>query len=393
MRFCLVTTFYPPYNFGGDGVYVRGLARELVKRGHEVEVVHCADAYRLKRREPETPPDDPGIRLHRLKNRYGMLSPLLTQQTGKPVLKKNELSAVLDQGFDVIHFHNITLVGGPGVLEMGQADLRLYTPHDYWPLCTAHVFWKHRKRPCDGPQCWRCALRSGIPPQLWRGTGLMQRGFESVHRILAPSRHCARRYELAALGPVVNVLPLFADMQPTAAVNSDPGDYFLYAGRLERLKGVDYLLEVFRELDAPLWLAGEGPLTRAASRQDGVRVLGHVGREELAALMSNARAVVAPSRVPETFGLSVVEGFACGTPAIVSDRGGLPELAQANEAGFVCRDAEEFRTAVRRLQDDSALRDTLGQRARQSFEQDFTADLHLRRYLELIADALGQRAA
>ena len=47
MRFCMVTTFYPPYHFGGDGTYVRALSEALVKRGHEVTVVHCEDAYRL----------------------------------------------------------------------------------------------------------------------------------------------------------------------------------------------------------------------------------------------------------------------------------------------------------------------------------------------------------
>lgn len=47
LRFCMITTFYPPYNFGGDGIFVQQLSQELARRGHHVEVVHCADAYRL----------------------------------------------------------------------------------------------------------------------------------------------------------------------------------------------------------------------------------------------------------------------------------------------------------------------------------------------------------
>jgi len=46
VRFCMVTTFYPPFHYGGDATFVRGLSRALVARGHEVEVVHCEDAYR-----------------------------------------------------------------------------------------------------------------------------------------------------------------------------------------------------------------------------------------------------------------------------------------------------------------------------------------------------------
>ena len=46
-KLCMVTTFYPPYNFGGDGIFVYRLANELAERGHQVEVVHSVDAYRM----------------------------------------------------------------------------------------------------------------------------------------------------------------------------------------------------------------------------------------------------------------------------------------------------------------------------------------------------------
>ncbi len=45
LRICMVTTFYPPYNFGGDGIVVERLAAELADRGHHVEVIHCVDAF------------------------------------------------------------------------------------------------------------------------------------------------------------------------------------------------------------------------------------------------------------------------------------------------------------------------------------------------------------
>ena len=48
MRFCMVTTFYPPYHFGGDATFVQARARALVSEGHHVEVVHCEDACRLR---------------------------------------------------------------------------------------------------------------------------------------------------------------------------------------------------------------------------------------------------------------------------------------------------------------------------------------------------------
>ena len=44
----MASTFYPPYHLGGDAVHVRYLAEELVRRGHEVHVVHSLDAFALK---------------------------------------------------------------------------------------------------------------------------------------------------------------------------------------------------------------------------------------------------------------------------------------------------------------------------------------------------------
>ena len=63
-RFCLVTTFYPPYHFGGDGMCVYRLAAALGRRGHEVDVIHSEDAYHLAHPgQPEVPFEDPpGVR-------------------------------------------------------------------------------------------------------------------------------------------------------------------------------------------------------------------------------------------------------------------------------------------------------------------------------------------
>jgi hypothetical protein len=45
LRFCSLTTFYPPFNFGGDGIDVQRTARALAARGHHVTVIHDVDAY------------------------------------------------------------------------------------------------------------------------------------------------------------------------------------------------------------------------------------------------------------------------------------------------------------------------------------------------------------
>ena len=46
-KFLHLTTFYPPYSFGGDAVFLDRLCHALGDAGHHVDVVHCADSYRL----------------------------------------------------------------------------------------------------------------------------------------------------------------------------------------------------------------------------------------------------------------------------------------------------------------------------------------------------------
>ena len=76
LRFCMITTFYPPYNFGGDGIFVQRLANELAQLGHKVDVIHCIDAYRLLsgRNPAKTAQDHPNVTVHGLKSRFGFLN-------------------------------------------------------------------------------------------------------------------------------------------------------------------------------------------------------------------------------------------------------------------------------------------------------------------------------
>src|SRR5947207_8542592 len=155
MRFCMVTTFYPPYSFGGDGVYVQQLSNELAKRGHQVEVVHCRDAYNLLagRTSSTTDHDHPNVTVHSLKSPWGFLSPLATHQSGRPMLKASMIKEILERPFDVIHYHNISLVGGPKILHYGQA-VKLYTLHEYWLICPTHMLFKFNHEACTHKECY-----------------------------------------------------------------------------------------------------------------------------------------------------------------------------------------------------------------------------------------------
>ena len=65
----MITTFYPPYNFGGDGILVKQLSNELARRGHRVDIIHCIDTYRLGASLPSAGyQDHPNVTVHGLKS-------------------------------------------------------------------------------------------------------------------------------------------------------------------------------------------------------------------------------------------------------------------------------------------------------------------------------------
>jgi glycosyltransferase involved in cell wall biosynthesis len=389
----MVSTFYPPYHFGGDATYVRALSRALVARGHHVEVVHCRDAFDALQRTPqqgEAHAED-GVVVHGLRSGLGLLSPLLTQQTGRPMLKQRALRRILSRDFDVVHFHNISLIGGPAVLGLSDAPVTLYSLHEHWLLCPTHVFWKNKAYACDRPQCLRCALRSGIPPQIWRYSSLIERSLEHVDSMLAPSEFTASRHREAGFGSKIHVLPLFSGLDPGRPESYRPprDPKFVYAGRVTGLKGILPMLRVFARLpDMQLQVVGDGDLLSGARRDFGdypnIEFTGPIPQHELAAVFRDATALILPSLAPESFGLTVVEAFACATPAIVRDAGGSRELVDSTGAGFVYRRDEELAEAVQRLGKDAPLRARLGNLAREGFERFYSAERHVDCYLEHI---------
>jgi len=394
MRFCMVTTFYPPYHYGGDATFVRGLSCALVERGHEVEVVHCEDAYRAVGGSPRVPSGaEDGVIVHRLRTPFGRLSPLITQQTGSPGPKAGRLRAVLGRDFDVVNFHNISLVGGPEVLTMSAARVTLYTLHEHWLICPTHVLWKNRVRSCDKPECIRCCLRSGIPPQLWRYTRLLERSLAKADLLLSPSHYTADRHRDAGVTRPIRVLPSFSSLEPALLERATSAGRarFLYVGRITASKGITELLEEIAPLsDIDLLVVGDGELRSALERRYAglahIRFVGSRPQVELAPLYRAAAAVVVPSLAPEVFPLSVIEAFACGTPVIVRDSGGSREAVDRTGGGIVYRSRAELRAALLAFAANAELQGRLGERARSGYARHYSRERYLCDYLDLVAE-------
>jgi glycosyltransferase involved in cell wall biosynthesis len=219
LNFCMITTFYPPYHFGGEAMYLYRLTNALARRGHRVTVVHCFDSYRLLTSVESRGhfPHHENVTVHALHHPLGWLSPLVTYLSGRPGLKSAALDRIFaEERFDVVHFHLVTLFG-PGVIRYGEGALRVYTTHDHWLVCPMYDLWKEKRELCEKPACVRCQLSNRRPVQLWRYTDLLDRELPKIDLFLSPSRSTITQHQRRGFDYPMRHLPYFLPPSESAA--------------------------------------------------------------------------------------------------------------------------------------------------------------------------------
>ena len=399
LRIAVVTTFYPPCNFGGDGNYIRNFVHSLARRGCEVEVIYDADAWRIGNsalRPPALPAsaaEPAGVTVHQLQSRWPLASTLLTHQTGRPIVQQPAIEAILAKGFDVIHFHNISLIGGPGILALGEG-IKLLTVHDHWLICQNHILWRHNRELCDRRECFRCSLAFRRPPQPWRQTSILEDKLAHVDEIIALSQSVADRHrEFGLKREMLRMASFMPDAEaksshaPSAPSHDRP--YFLFVGRLQTFKGLQDVIPCFDD-DSPadLLVAGTGefePELRAlANGRRRITFLGQVEPEKLAALYRDAIALIAPSLCYEVFPMVALEAFREGTPIIARNLGPYPQIVHESQAGLLFDDEAGLRKAIDALATNPALRDRLGAAGRAALLERWTETTAVDEWLSLV---------
>ncbi len=388
----MLTTFYPPYNFGGDGIGVKRLATALADRGHRVTVVHNRDAYRLLAgREPPAAESDPRIEVVGLEVKHPMLANLLSHQTGQPVAQRAALQKLFaNRRFDVVWYHNISLMGGPGVLALGDG-IKIYEAHEHWLVCPTHVLWRYNRERCEGATpCLRCTLSYRRPPQMWRYTGALERQLGHVDAFIAKSEFSRAKHKAMGFPREMEVVPYFLPDEPLKAAGAAPQGkpYFLFVGRREKIKGVQDILPAFAGTEGPeLIVIGSGDyeaeLRAMAAASPRVKFTGRLEPQELSRYYAHARALIAPSICYETFGIILIEAFRMGTPVIARAVGPFPEIV-AHGGGLLYENDEGLNEAIAALGMNSARRDAIAHEAREAFDRLWNEAVVMDRYLGVI---------
>ena len=257
---------------------------------------------------------------------------------------------------DIVHVHNTLNLISPSVYYAALAEgvPVVQTVHNFRLLCPGATFYR------DGHICEDClhgGLGCAVKHSCYRGSRLQTLACvisTKIHRMTGIygklNYICLTEFNREKLLNLKQVRPERVYVKPNF-VENDPEpilpeerrrNQMVFAGRLEKLKGVDVLLKSWKLLgeNAPqLILCGTGPLEdwcRDYIREhavQNVQMRGFTPNAEVRRLMAQSRALILPTRWYEGFPVSIVEAFSVGTPVLCSDLGNAGSIVTEGVTG------------------------------------------------------------
>lgn len=265
----------------------------------------------------------------------------------KKILKDNHI--------DIMHVHNTLNMISPSVY---YAAFSLNIPvvqtmHNFRLMCPGASFYRNGKI-CE--DCCSKGLACSIIHGCYRSSRLQTIASATtlvIHRLLGTYKKLNyialtefnKNKLLKVKGINKNKVYIKANFTNECNIvnNNNSYDYFIFAGRLEKIKGIDVLLKAWKKLGntAPkLLICGTGELENKCKSYvnkyniSSVQFLGQKDHNELISLMAFAKAVILPSQWYETFALVVAEGYSVSTPALAGDIGNGGDRVVDGITGF-----------------------------------------------------------
>ncbi len=312
MRIALCTDYFYP-KIGGVTTHVEGLARELVRRGHDVAIFTKSAPY-----------DDEclGLRVCRVNSFFRTARTL-----DVPILEELE-SALKTFNPDVVHGHHAFSPVSLFSISTGRriGAKTILTNHSISILYNFDHLW-HPSSYLLFPYRQLIGMADEVVA-VSKAAATFISHFTDKEAKVIPNGICAK------------------DFAPERKVYD--GKSVLFVGRFSYRKGISLLLEAMREVisrqpDAQLTIAGAGSaaplqlLVRGMGLNGNVRIIPNVERGTLLDLYRRSNVFVMPSIFGESFGIVLLEAMASGTPIVATNQGGISEVIKDGDNGFIVR--------------------------------------------------------
>lgn len=322
---------------------------------------------------------------------------------------------IREQNIDVVHVHNWLALVSPAVYYAAQSCgvPVVQTTHNYRLQCPEGSFFRRGQICTDCVQHGlRCSLRhrcyrnslaqtlvcvlslrihrlTGIYRKLHYVcmTGFNRRKLEEANEAAGRELFCPQR---------MHEKPHFTFAEAAPAPAAAERDTYLFIGRVERIKGMQVLIDAFAAMpDRHLVVAGTGLAYdeyAAAAKERGcsnITFAGFQNREQLRGLMARAKAVIVPSQYYEPFGMVIIEAYAQGLPVLAGRVGGFPLLVKEGKTGllFTYDSADALCEAVQRFETTEGV--DWAAETRAEYEANYTPEANYRRLIAVYEAALA----
>jgi glycosyltransferase involved in cell wall biosynthesis len=397
MKILLVSEYFPPKIFGGGEISAWHLARGLA--GKEVGVSVLTSKF------PELPGFElkDGVKIYRRLETGKNPRSLLKRKILFPRSVKRELEKLdRDENFDCIHFLNTSSI-------VPYKKRTLATINGYGNFCPkGNLFHKDEEvclgcgffkfLPCilNSEYAGKVKLRSWLKynPGFWIlaywNFRLRNRILKEVDGFVAVSDFIRRLLLRNGISEGrIQKIPNIISIRDSG--RGYPLDFerpiVTYIGVLEKIKGIDLLIDAFEQLKEPatLLIVGEGSERKRLERMAGKRVkfLGSVGYEYMPAIYKQSDIIVLPSRWPEPIPRVLIEACYFGKPVIATDVGGNRECIKDEENGFLVKDGEDLKEKLGILVKDKGFRERMGGGSKKLFERNFNEENLIKRIVDL----------
>jgi len=338
MRILIIHNHYQQYG-GEDTVFFREVTM-LRDFGHQV--------FLYERTNTELPPNWFGFIL-------AFFTSLWSWKSYREVKK-----IIIEKKPDVVHIHNWIYLISPSVFIICK-KLKIpvvTTLHNPRLMCPSATFLRDGKlcQDCKGKKIpWpafihKCHHNSRIKTIFITGIvfyyNLFEKWKKSVNTFIVTTNTFSDIFGSTNVlaGQHIEIKPHFVYPDPEERDNSKVNDQAIFIGRFDPEKGVLSLIEAWKNIkNCSLLLRGRGRLEVEIEQfclnnqiTNITIVKNHLKETELSEMIKNSLFLVFPSEgLYETFGLVMIEAFACGTPVITSNIGVMKELVEDHRTGLL----------------------------------------------------------
>ena len=356
MKILLANKFY--YRRGGDCIYTMNVEKMLREKGHEVAVFAMQYPENEESEWSKYWPSN----MTKLK--------AFTRPFGDGEVKRKFGQLLDDFQPDVVHLNNIHTQLSPVIAKMAhERGIRVvWTLHDTKLVCPCYTCTR------DGMWCTECftdkkavirhrCMPGGLPGAIIGYREMMKWNREMLEEctdlFLPPSQFmmdtCVEGgYSTEKFRVLCNFIDV-SKIPQTTQISQMKGDYYVYLGRVNEVKGVRTLCKAAALLNKKLIVIGGGELLPELQETykdcEQIEFKGQMQWEEFMPILRGARFMVLPAEWSENNPLTVIESQSLGTPVLGARIGGIPELIEEGTSGmtFTSGDVEDLKGKILKM--------------------------------------------